>query len=76
MEEKRRRYLEHNDSEINPAKQGEFVYETCREEIETIQHLKKQLTHSDIADPFGGLAMDYLRTEQEIEACLNQWLSS
>ncbi|MFD1064506.1 low molecular weight protein arginine phosphatase [Oceanobacillus locisalsi] len=73
LEEKKRRYSEQSDSEMDAA--GQSVYEVCREEMETIHHLKRQLTHSDIADPIGGLALDYLRTEQEIEACLNQWLS-
>lgn len=75
LEEKRKRCLEQLGEEIDPVKQNQLLYEACHEELEKIQSLKDQLMHSDIADPFGGPAAYYLETKQEIETCLNQWLS-
>ncbi|WP_152656866.1 low molecular weight protein arginine phosphatase [Oceanobacillus sp. CFH 90083] len=75
LEEKRKHCLEQHDLETDPIKQSELLYEACHEQIEAIQYLKRQLTHSDIADPFGGSIEDYLKTKQEIESCLDQWLS-
>ncbi|WP_077602251.1 low molecular weight protein arginine phosphatase [Oceanobacillus sojae] len=76
LEEKRKRCLEQSDAELDPVQQNQLLYEACHEELETIHRLKSQLVHSDIADPFGGPAAYYLETKQEIETCLNQWLSS
>lgn len=76
LEEKRKCCLEQMDSETDPVKQNQLLYEACREELEMIHSLKSQLLHSDIADPFGGPASYYLETKREIETCLNQWLST
>ncbi|MFD1416370.1 low molecular weight protein arginine phosphatase [Oceanobacillus jeddahense] len=75
LEEKRSRCLEQHDSHMDPLKQSELLYEACREEIEVIHDLKRQLTNSDIADPFGGPTSYYMKTKEEIESCLDQWLS-
>lgn len=61
---------------MDPIEQRQRLYEIGQEEMETIRDLKRQLTHSDIADPFGGSTAHYLKTKQEIEACLDRWLSS
>lgn len=75
LEEKRERYLQKYDADEEPEKSHQLLFEACRSELEAIQQLKRQLTHSDIADPFGGPIEYYLETKQEIESCLDQWLS-
>ena len=76
LEEKRKRCVKQFDSKMDPIEQRQRLYEIGQEEMETIRDLKRQLTHSDIADPFGGSTAHYLKTKQEIETCLDHWLSS
>ncbi|GIO24732.1 low molecular weight protein arginine phosphatase [Oceanobacillus sp. J11TS1] len=76
LEEKREQCLQKYDADLDPGKRNQLLFELCQPEFEKINYLKRQLIHSDIADPFGGPIAYYLETKEEIEACLDKWLSS
>lgn len=75
LEKKSRKLLEEFPSDMEPERKNRLLLQAVQEELETIRSLETQLVHSDIADPFGSALDRYLETKNEIETCLEKWLS-